>query len=239
LRSISGKGDGGLALRGWRREKVLALVIKLVAETRIRFGNQEYVKRSEYYGLVTLRKKHVDLHRSKMKFEFVGKRGKKHSVGIRNKKLVRLVNRCLDIPGWELFQWIDAQGQRQSVNSAMVNQYLREIVPGDYTAKDFRTWGGSVIFFNVLRELGCAHEGEEIHKNLLYAFDAVAKALGNTRTVCRKYYVHPLLVSSYGDASIQKHFESLDTLTPSPGLSLSETALLKILKGYRPEILDL
>ena len=238
LPSIRKQVDRDLKLKGWPREKVLALIIKLMEETQIRIGNQQYAKINKSYGLSTLRKKHVDIHRGKMKFEFVGKKGQSHTVSIRNKKLIRLINRCMDLPGWELFQFIDTQGNKQSVNSSMINQYLHELTGAGFTAKDFRTWGASVIFFNALLELGTAEEESEIHQNLLTAFDAAANALGNTRNVCRKYYVHPFLVSSYSDGSIQRQFEALEDHSPeSPDLSPSEKALLKTLRGHPSEAL--
>src|SRR5690606_18277629 len=227
-----------LKLKGWPREKVLALIIKLMEETQIRIGNQQYAKINKSYGLSTLRKKHVEIHRDKMKFEFVGKKGLGQSVGIRKKKLDRLVNRCMDLPGCELFQFIDVQGNKQSVDSSMVNLYLHELTEDCFTAKDFRTWGASVIFFNALLELGTAQGETDIQQNLLIAFDAAADALGNTRNVCRKYYVHPVLVSAYRDGSIQGYFDALGNPSSEiPGLSPSEKVLLNVLKGRSNKLL--
>jgi len=231
--------DKDLKQKGWPKNKVVALIIKLMEETHIRIGNEQYAKRNESYGLSTLRKKHVDIHKSKMLFEFVGKKGKKHSVTVRNKKLIRLVSLCEDIPGWELFKYYDEDGKKQSLDSSMVNEYLHEISNEFFSAKDFRTWAASVIFFNTLLDTGTTSNKKEIHGNLLLAFDAAAKALGNTRNICRKHYVHPLLVSAYEDGSIGKYFKYVENQSNvEEYFSPSETAILKIIKGYQPEILQ-
>jgi len=231
--------DKDLKQKGWPKNKVVALIIKLMEDTHIRIGNEQYAKRNESYGLSTLRKKHVDIHKSKMLFEFVGKKGKKHSVTVRNKKLIRLVSLCEDIPGWELFKYYDEDGKKQSLDSSMVNEYLHEISNEFFSAKDFRTWAASVIFFNTLLDTGTTSNKKEIHGNLLLAFDAAAKALGNTRNICRKHYVHPLLVSAYEDGSIGKYFKYVENQSNvEEYFSPSETAILKIIKGYQPEILQ-
>lgn len=230
--------EGDLEREGWPKDKVLALIIKLMEETQIRIGNQQYAKINKSYGLSTLRKKHVEIHRGKMKFGFVGKKGLVHRVGIRNKKLIRLVNRCMDLPGWELFQFIDVQGNKQSVDSAMVNGYLYALGEDSFTAKDFRTWGASVTFFNALLDLGTAQGESEIQHNLRAAFHVAANALGNTLNVCRHYYIHPGLVDAYSDGSIQGYFDSLgESSQEGPGLSPSEKVILRILKDRSNEIL--
>lgn len=237
LPAIRNKVEQDLKQKGWPQSKVLALVIKLMEETHIRIGSEKYAKRNHSYGLTTMRKKHLDIYRSKVKFEFTGKKGKKHSVTVRNKKLVNLVIGCEDISGWELFQYYDQQGKKQSVDSALVNQYLHEISGTIFTAKDFRTWAASIIFFETLMDLDTPTDKNEKHKNLLEGFDAVAEALGNTRDVCRKYYVHPVLISSYEDDSIEKFFK----IAQKPNhrkkyFTPSEFAVLQMIQKYQPEL---
>jgi len=236
LPSIRKRVERDLRQKGWPKSKVLALIIKLMEETHIRIGSEKYAKMNHSYGLTTLRKKHVDIYRSKMKFEFTGKKGKKHSVTIRNKKLADLVSRCEDIAGWELFQYFDQQGKKQSVDSGLVNGYLNEICGTSFTAKDFRTWAASVLFFDALMDLGTATDKNEKHRNLLRGFDTVAEALGNTRNVCRKYYVHPVLVSCYENDSIEKSFKVAKRQSTGKKYFLpSEIAMLQLIQKYRPE----
>ncbi len=236
LPQIREQVDKDLGEKGWPKSKVVALVIKLMEETHIRIGSEQYAKRNKSYGLSTLRKKHLDLHKNKLKFEFTGKKGKKHAVTVRNKKLVRLVSRCEEIPGWELFQYYDDDGEKQAIESSMINEYLHEISGQFFTAKDFRTWAASVVFFDTLMDLETTSEPKEIHKNLLIGFDAASNALGNTRNVCRTYYVHPLLVSTYGEGSLKKSFDYVEKHRKKTNyFSPSETAILKLIEKYRPD----
>lgn len=239
LPTIRKQVDQDLEKSGWPKEKVVALVIKLMEETHIRIGSEHYAKRNRSYGLSTLRKKHVAIHKSKMKFEFVGKKGKEHAVTVRNKKLIRLVGQCEDIPGWELFHYYDEEGKKQTLDSAMVNNYLHEISDAFFTSKDFRTWGASVIFFNTLMDMGTASRKKDIQKNLLSAYDAAAKALGNTRNICRKHYVHPRLVTAYEDGSLQKAFDDAEKHSNGEAyFSPSEVAMLEVIKKYRPTLVQ-
>ncbi len=236
LPTIREQVDADLDQKGWPSTKVIALVIRLMEETHIRIGNMQYAKRNKSYGLSTLRKRHVNVHKNKLKFEFVGKKGKKHSVTVRNKKLIRLVSRCEEIPGWELFQYYDDEGNKQQLDSSMVNEYLHAVSGEFFTAKDFRTWSASVVFFDSIIDLGLEANPEKNHKNILKGFDNAAVALGNTRNVCRKYYVHPLLVSKYEDGSIKKYFSSIKkNENTKPYFSPTEQAMLKLMESYRPE----
>jgi len=186
-----------LARPGLPREKVLATVVRLLETTSMRVGNDEYVRANQSYGLTTLRSDHVEVSGSKLRFEFRGKSGKDHSVEITDKRLARIVQHIQSLPGKELFQYVDDEGKRQTVDSGDINDYLREITGADITAKDFRTWAGTVIAAETLAEIGPGRNQREIKSNILRALDTVAARLGNTRTVCRKYYVHPALLAAY------------------------------------------
>ncbi|MGB5820273.1 MAG: DNA topoisomerase IB [Saonia sp.] len=235
LPKIRQRVEKDLGQKGWPKTKVLALIIRLMEETHIRVGNEQYARRNKTYGLSTLRTKHVQIFNDSLKFEFTGKKGKKHKITVRNKELVRLVSRCEEIPGWELFQYFDNNGQKKSVDSSMVNEYLHNTSGSLFTAKDFRTWAASIIFFDTLMELGTGTKESDIQQNLRSAYDMAAKALGNTRNVCKKYYVHPLLVASYENGAISKTFEQTErTVKPKRFFSPSENAVLQLYKKYSP-----
>jgi len=233
---IRAQVDIDLNQEGWPRTKTLALVVKLMEETHIRIGNEQYAKRNKTYGLSTLRKKHLKVSKDKIKFEFVGKKGKEHVVSLRNKKLRHLINKCQDLPGWELFKYLDQEGNKQTINSTMVNDYLFDLCNQHFTAKDFRTWAASVVFLESLYELGLETDEKIKNKNVLTSFDAAAKALGNTRNVCKKYYVHPLIADCYNDESISEAFKIIDTnAQDNSELSSTEKALLFIVEKFKPD----
>ncbi|MGY5352040.1 DNA topoisomerase IB [Wenyingzhuangia sp. IMCC45533] len=226
----------------WSKSKVLALVVKLMEETHIRIGGAQYAKRNRTYGLTTLRNKHVFLNDKKMRFEFIGKKGKQHRISVKNKKLVKLVRQCEELPGWELFQYFDVDGNKCSIDSTMVNDYIQTISGDLYSAKDFRTWAGSVLFFEALHSMGTELDNEKNQKNILAAFDIVASELGNTRNVCRKYYVHPVLIHQYKNHGLAPYFAKIDKSTSAnEGLyfSIYEKTMLEILDNYIPEFLAL
>jgi DNA topoisomerase-1 len=179
------------------RRQVLATVVSLLDRTLIRVGNDEYARENRSYGLTTLRRRHVQIDGAMVRFSFRGKSGVEHSVAINDVRLARIVQRCNDLPGEELFQYRDAAGKRQSVSSDDVNQYLRELTGRDISAKDFRTWGGTMLAAVELRAVGPPASRREADRNILHAIDAVAARLGNTRAVCRKYYVHPAIPEAY------------------------------------------
>jgi DNA topoisomerase I len=233
LPKIRAKVDEDLDLRGMPQRKVLALVIRLMEETHIRIGNDTYAKQNKSYGLSTLRSRHVQVSRGNMKFNFVGKKGKEHSITVENKKLIKLVNKCEEIPGWELFKFYDEDGNKTRIDSGMVNEYIQEISGELFSAKDFRTWSASKIFFEKLRELGYVEDEKENKTNLLKAYDAAAEALGNTRSVCRSYYVHPHIVSLYQNGDIVPYFEKVDRKrTLKPHISQTEEVLLEMIGDF-------
>lgn len=220
------------------RRKVLALIIRLMEETHIRIGNAYYARENKTYGLSTLRTRHVKTTSNKMKFEFVGKKGKAHSVTLENKKLVKLVNQCEELPGWELFKYYDESGNKQTIDSGMINEYIHEISGKQFSAKDFRTWSASKIFFETLYELGYTEDEKENKKNIITAFDASATGLGNTRTVCRQYYVHPILVESYESGEIIPYFKKVKNTGEKNYGSLSgpEKVMLEMISTYEINI---
>ena len=191
-----------LKLPGLPRNKVLATVIKLLEVSLIRVGNEEYAKENKSFGLTTMRNRHVEVNGATLHFEFRGKGGKEHEIQIENPRLARIVKSCQDLPGQELFQYIDDDGQRQGVDSDDVNAYLREISGADFTAKDFRTWSGTVLAALALQEFQRVDSQAQAKKNVRQAIENVAQRLGNTPTICRKCYIHPAVIDSYMDGSL-------------------------------------
>jgi DNA topoisomerase-1 len=179
------------------RRQIIATVILLLDRTLIRVGNDEYARQNRSFGLTTLRRRHVEVKGAMLRFSFRGKSGIEHDVSVTDRRLARIVQRCQDLPGTEIFQYIDTLGQRQAVSSDDVNERLREMSGHDITAKDFRTWGGTMRAAIALRAMGEAASRREADRNILQALDVVAERLGNTRTVCRKYYVHPAIIEAY------------------------------------------
>jgi DNA topoisomerase-1 len=179
------------------RKQLLATVLQLLDRTLIRVGNDEYARDNRSYGLTTLRRRHLKIDGSMLRFSFRGKSGVEHTIAVSDPRLARIIQRCRDLPGQELFQYLDAGGRRHLVSSDDVNDYLREISGRDVSAKDFRTWGGTMLAAVELRRRGLAASRAETDRNINGAIDAVAERLGNTRAVCRKYYVHPALVEAY------------------------------------------
>jgi DNA topoisomerase I len=202
LPKIRARTTADLARAGLPCEKVLATVVQLLEKSLIRVGNEEYAKDNKSFGLTTLKDKHVAVKGSTLRFEFRGKSGIRHCVDVNDRRLARIVKQCRDLPGQDLFQYVDEDGERRDVTSGDVNAYLREITGEDFTAKDFRTWAGTVLAVNALRELDRAESQRKAKKNVLTAIEAVAGLLGNTRAVCRKSYIHPAVVDSYMDGSL-------------------------------------
>jgi DNA topoisomerase I len=190
------------ARRGLPREKVLATVVSLLEVTLIRVGNQEYARENRSYGLTTMRDRHVDFDGAEMIFEYRGKGGKQHRISLRDRRLARIVRSCQEVPGQHLFQYIDEQGERQAVDSTDVNAYLQEITGEPFTAKDFRTWAGTVLASLALSEFESFDSEAAAKRNVTRAIEQVAAQLGNTAAVCRKSYVHPEIVACYMDGSL-------------------------------------
>jgi DNA topoisomerase-1 len=236
LPKIRERIERDLSQRGLGREKVLATVVKLLETTLIRVGNKEYAQQNNSYGLTTLRDGHVDIEGSTLRFEFRGKSGKEHSVEIHDRRLARIVKQCRDVPGQKLFQYLDADGQRQSVSSEDVNAYLRETTGEDFSAKDFRTWGGTVLALSALLELGACEDEREAGRAVVEAVKRVSGQLGNRPAICRKYYVHPVVIESYLGGSLVEALEGASGENggkdgDATGLRRLEAQLLDLLKG--------
>jgi DNA topoisomerase-1 len=182
--------------------KVLATVVRLLETTLIRVGNREYARLNKSYGLTTMRDKHVIVDDASLTFQFRGKSGQPHTITLNDRRLARIVKRCRDLPGYELFQYIDERGEQQTIGSADVNDYLREITGQEFTAKDFRTWAGTVLAAMALRKLAPHGSPTEAKRNVVQAIERVAERLGNTPSICRKCYVHPAVLDAYLDGSL-------------------------------------
>jgi DNA topoisomerase-1 len=222
-----------LALRNFEKRKVLALIVSLMQRTNIRIGNNAYEKLYGSFGLTTLKGKHVKVKGQKINFSFKGKKGVMHNIDLKSKRLARLVEKCKDIPGKELFQYIDEEGNRHTVDSGMVNDYIKEISGENFTAKDFRTWSGTVSALIAFKEIGYAETHTEYKKKVKEALEIVASHLGNTSTVCRKYYVHPLVINLYENNTIKKYLDELEEIEENDGkadLTHEEKLVLKILE---------
>jgi DNA topoisomerase-1 len=234
LPKIRERIDRDMGQRGLGREKVLATVVKLLETTLIRVGNKEYVKQNNSFGLTTLRDQHVDVDGATLRFEFRGKSGKEHSVEVHDRRLARIVKQCRDVPGQKLFQYLDENGERQSVSSEDVNAYLRETTGEDFSAKDFRTWGGTVLALSALLEAGACESEREANKAVVEAIKHVSGQLGNRPAICRKYYVHPVVIQSFLEGTLRDTLE--DAVEDSPadesnGLRRLEAQVLRLLKG--------
>lgn len=233
LPSIRLKLEEDLAQKELTETKVLAMVISLMERTYIRIGNDDYEKLYGSYGLTTLKDNHVKIDGDKVHFSFKGKKGIEHNITLKNKKLARMIKECRDIPGKELFQFIDAEGNRKSIDSGMVNRYIKEASGGDFTAKDFRTWAGTLNIIRAFRSIGQAETETDCKKNVIAALDEVSKKLGNTRTVCKKYYVHPGIIKLYEEKNLEKYTKELDRIEKADelsGITSEEKVLMKILK---------
>jgi DNA topoisomerase I len=221
---IRKRTEEDMRLPGLPRRKVLATIVRLLEVTLIRVGNEEYARTNQSFGLTTMRNQHVEVSGSTVRFEFQGKGRKRHRVALNDRRLARIVQRCQEIPGYELFQYLDEEGQRQSVDSSDVNEYLKETTQEDFTAKDFRTWAGTLLAALALQEFEAFDSNTQAKRNIVAAIKSVAERLGNTPSICRKCYIHPAVIDSYLEGTM---LQSLKQRT--------EQAIKEELKGLRPE----
>lgn len=197
-----------LALKGLPREKILALIVRIMEQTLIRVGNEEYAKENRSYGLTTIRNQHVKVRGSKVIFDFKGKSGKHHHLEVMDKQIAPLVKRCQDLPGQELFGYIDDEGVAHDIKSHDVNAYLKDISGEDITAKDFRTWGGTVCAALYLKDHEKPATKTEIKKMLVQTVARASETLGNTPSICRRYYIHPCVFEAFENGALKRIYVS-------------------------------
>ena len=234
LPSIREKVEEHMALRGLPREKVLATVVHLLETTLIRVGNDDYAKENNSYGLTTLKNRHVAVEGNEVHFRFTGKSGKQWSLRVKDRRIAKIIRACQELPGQELLQYVDEEGNCQDVTSTDVNDYLKEITGTDITAKDFRTWAGTVLAAMALNELESFDSAAQAKRNLRSAIEKVSARLGNTPTICRKCYVHPEVLNSYMDGNLVLELKSKaeSELGGAIGsLKPEEAAVLALLRG--------
>ena len=231
LPTIRERVEQDLSLPGLPRLKVLATVVRLMEATLIRVGNEEYARENHSYGLTTMRNKHVEVEGSTVSFKFQGKSRVQHAVDLQDRRIAKIIQRCQDIPGYELFQYVDKEGDHHAIDSADVNDYLREVSGQDFTAKDFRTWAGTVLACTVLQEFEAFESQTQAKKNVVQAIKGVAARLGNTPSVCRKSYVHPVVLDTYFSGAMIKNVkQKVEQETAPQALREEEVALLQLLQ---------
>jgi DNA topoisomerase I len=209
LPAIREKLQKDLSKQGLPKEKVLAAIVSIMDKTSIRIGSSFYEKLYGSFGLSTMKDKHVKITGGTVKFSFKGKKGVYHDIDLKSRRLANIVQQCKDIPGKELFQYYDADGNAHVIDSGEVNDYIKEISCGDFTSKDFRTWTGTVQCLLSLKDIGLFTSQTEMKRNMVKAIDSVAQSLGNTRTVCKKHYIHPLVLTSYENNKLERYLEQL------------------------------
>ena len=231
LPGIRARVDADMKKSGMPREKVLATIVHLLETTLIRVGNDDYVKQNGSFGLTTLRNRHVAVDGSELRFSFKGKSGKSWRLGVKDRRVARIVRQCQELPGQELFQYVDADGQPRDVTSDDVNEYLREIAGAEVTAKDFRTWAGTVLAALALQECERFSTQAAAKRNIRAAIEAVSARLGNTPTICRKCYVHPEILDCYLDEALILEIEAeAEAESDSGTLRPDEAAVLALLR---------
>ena len=232
LPRLRARVEADLAKPGLPKPKVLATVVRLLEATAIRVGNEEYARSNRSFGLTTLRDRHVEVSGSTLRFEFRGKSGKTHQVAVNDRRLARIVARCQALPGADLFQYQDEEGARMSIGSGDVNDYLREITGEEFTAKDFRTWVGTLLAVAALKAIGPAESERDAKSAILRAIDQVAEQLNNTRAVCRKYYVHPAVLETYQAGTLQEALRNggAPKSAKASALSPAEQAVVRLLR---------
>jgi len=239
LPSIRSKVTEDLELPGLQREKVIASVVRLLETTLIRIGNPEYARDNESFGLTTLRNQHVDIEGWTVQFHFRGKSGVDHEIAVKDRRISRVIKACHDLPGYDLFEYVDAEGQVRSVTSGDVNEYIKQVTGKDFTAKDFRTWAGTVHTAFALAAMGPFESATEAKRNITQAIKQTAKRLGNRPATCRAYYVHPAVTEAYLNGTLLQVLQPTDEdramtdLTTNPNsLNPEEVAVLRLIRKY-------
>lgn len=215
------------------KKKILATIIWLLEHTFVRVGNEEYKKENDSYGLTTLRNKHAYIKSGEIIFRFRGKHGVENIIEVTNPTIVKTIKKCIELPGYELFQYIDTDGKRHVIDSEDVNDFLHDLTQDDFTAKDFRTWGATALSSEIFYKKGQAENTNEIKRNVVETVKKVAEHLNNTVAVCRNYYIHPTVIKTYSRKVLVPHFEShKHKKTTIKGLSWNEEALVNLLQKY-------
>jgi len=228
---IRSKIDYDLHQKDLDKKRILATVVWLLEKTFIRIGNEEYAKDNESFGLTTLRNRHAKVKGDQISFKFRGKSGVENIIEITNPTIAKTIRKCIELPGYELFQFIDDEGNRHVIDSADVNAFLKEVTKNEFTAKDFRTWGATNLSARNLYRLGESEDEKTLKQNIVDTVKAVAKELNNTVSVCRNYYIHPQVIKSYAKKTLVPHFANFErTRKNIKGLSWNETALIKLLQ---------
>jgi len=230
LPAIRHRSAADLAARGLPRRKVLAAIVQLLEKTLIRVGNEEYARDNGSIGLTTMKDRHAKIRGSKVRFAFRGKSRVSHAIDLDDARLARVVKACRDLPGYELFQYVDARGRRQAIDSADVNDYVREISGEPFTAKDFRTWAGTVLAAKALAAAARFRSTREATRNVVAAVESVAKRLGNTKAVCRKCYIHPAILNAYMDGATIRTIKSRAHRLAARGLDSDEAAVVRLIE---------
>ena len=245
LPRIRARTERDLSRPGLPREKILATVVRLLESTLIRVGNEAYARDNESFGLTTMRDRHAEVSGSTITFAFRGKSGIRHAIDLTDRRLARIVRQSRDLPGYELFQYLDGDGERRTIDAADVNGYLKEIAGEEFTAKDFRTWAGTVLAAQALQEFQAFDSQAQAKRNVVGAIETVAKRLGNTKNVCRKCYIHPAVLTAYMDGSLmdllsrrvnRELARSLKTLPPEEAAVLAllqERLKQEVAQGHR------
>lgn len=234
LPAIRAQTERDLALPGLPRAKVLATVVRLLEQTLVRVGNEEYARNNKSFGLTTLQDEHVDVHGDRIRFHFRGKSGRERDLTLRDRRLAHIVKRCQDLPGHELFQYVDGEGETQRIHSEDVNEYLRAVAGQEFTAKDFRTWAGSVLCASLFCETEVASSIRQARQCVAKVIDVVSARLGNTRAVCQRCYVHPAVIGAYVEGVLQGLLE-LSAPAKDPvlaALSPDEARMLRIVHAF-------
>jgi DNA topoisomerase-1 len=233
LPEIRARVDQDLRRHGLPRERIVAALVRLLEKTLMRVGNREYVRQNNSFGLTTLQMEHLELSGSRLRFQFRGKSGKWHEIDVEDPRAARVIRQCQELPGQELFQYLDDEGQNRAVGSSDINDYLRAITGRDFSAKDFRTWGGTIRAIQALREIGPATSEKEKKAAMMAAVKQVAGQLGNTTTVCRKYYIHPAVLSAYDEGWFFELAQEVESAEAGPGDMTADERLALALLSRR------
>lgn len=222
-----------MALQELEYNRIVASVIWLLEHTFIRIGNDTYATDNQSFGLTTLRNRHVKVRGKNVKFEFRGKSGIDHSISISNPRIAKIIKECIELPGYEIFKYLDESGDKHIIDSSDVNNYLKTLTGEDISAKDFRTWGGTILCASILRSIGSGAENDK-KKNISHAVKRVSQHLHNTATVCRNYYIHPVILETYQKDLLIPHFEDMykNYNRDKTEITRDEYATLSLLRKY-------